>query len=56
MQMKRGDLDRPTGPHLHLASAPSVFAYIRDTPVSRFDQNAAGQTWSQADTQINRRG
>ena len=22
--MKRGDLDRPTGPHLHLASAPSV--------------------------------
>src|ERR1700754_926137 len=49
--MERGDLNRPTRPHLHLASAPSC----PDTPVGRFAQDAAGLTVAQVDTGVNDR-
>src|SRR5918994_6870351 len=54
--MKRDDLDRPTGPHLHLhlASAPSVFGYFPPTrlwvDLLRMRQIMAG---TQVDTTAN---
>src|SRR6185503_17941509 len=60
--MKRGDLDRPTGTHLHLASAPSVLGAgkpaierVPDTTMGRSDQNAHVLTGAQADTHLTSR-
>src|SRR3977135_368933 len=51
--MERGDLDRPTGHHFHLASAPSLIG-IADTNEGRSDQNAQVPAGVQADTQTQR--